>query len=216
MTTKNDALCLIWKFLWFLFKLKAQRLAVRATVRCEAAQMQRFLGPGIRQEKKKKTPRWSEKLKTVCVPLTADQVHRVQGPAPRGEASPLPERLQGWPLRSRKCNTIPVWFFCFLSRTKDKCITNITNGKSSLFRFFNSSSLLEIQTCSCHESTKAEQFVPDASAALYVCLCVCVVHQEVSSSQPLSFYIPQLTHIGVWERLIIRMICSYYGYNRPT
>lgn len=44
----------------------------------------------------------------LCVPLTADQVHGVQGPAPRGEASPLPERLQGWPLRSGECNTIPV------------------------------------------------------------------------------------------------------------
>lgn len=93
-------------------------LAVRITVRRQAEQMERFLAPKSDLKRKEKKKGGPGNVKP-CVPLMADQIHRVQGQAPRGEASPLPERLQGWPLRSGECKAISDFpmFLLFVVKT---------------------------------------------------------------------------------------------------
>lgn len=95
-------------------------LAASITIHCQAAVMECFLTQNQTPRPPKKE-KWTVNI-ILCVLFMADQIYRVQGPAPWGEASPLPERLQGWTVRSGtwKKKVIFSLFICLLEKNKTK------------------------------------------------------------------------------------------------
>lgn len=128
----------------------------------------------------------------------ADQIHRVQGPAPRGEASPLPERLQGWPLRSGECKAISDFpmFLLFVVKTPQqkwhicswKCVRVCVCEDMSIspmgravqlvqgFLFLSRRHKLVFITRTRRLSSLCSQ--RHLGCAIRALVCVCAVHQE--------------------------------------